>query len=84
MLGFVGSIIGVISIFHEVELEGVINIGTVSGGLYVKMVSSATGLIIGIVAYIGYHILNEMVDRIILRMETDAIEFIDLLEEPIS
>ncbi|HLT41491.1 MAG TPA: MotA/TolQ/ExbB proton channel family protein [Sphingobacteriaceae bacterium] len=84
MLGFVGTIIGVISIFHEVEIEGVINIGTVSGGLYVKMVSSATGLIIGIVAYIGYHILNMMVDRIILRMETDAVEFIDLLDEPVS
>lgn len=84
MLGFVGTIIGVIAIFHEVELEGVINIGTVSGGLYVKMVSSATGLIIGIIAYIGYHILNMMVDRIILRMENDAVEFIDLLEEPIN
>lgn len=84
MLGFVGTIIGVISIFHEVEIEGVINIGTVSGGLYVKMVSSATGLIIGILAYIGYHILNMMVDRIILRMETDAVEFIDLLDEPIA
>jgi biopolymer transport protein ExbB len=84
MLGFVGTIIGVISIFHEVEIEGVINIGTVSGGLYVKMVSSATGLIIGIIAYIGYHILNMMVDRIILRMETDAVEFIDLLDEPVS
>lgn len=84
MLGFVGTIIGVIAIFHEVELAGVIDIGTVSGGLYVKMVSSATGLIIGIIAYIGYHILNEMVERIILRMETDAIEFIDLLDEPVS
>lgn len=84
MLGFVGTIIGVIAIFHEVEIEGVINIGTVSGGLYVKMVSSATGLIIGIIAYIGYHILNMMVDRIILRMETDAIEFIDLLDEPVA
>lgn len=84
MLGFVGTIIGVISIFHEVEIEGVINIGTVSGGLYVKMVSSATGLIIGILAYIGYHILNMMVDRIILRMETDAVEFIDLLDEPVA
>ena len=84
MLGFVGTIIGVIAIFHEVELEGVINIGTVSGGLYVKMVSSATGLVIGIIAYIGYHILNMMVDRIILRMENDAVEFIDLLEEPIN
>ena len=83
-LGFGGAIIGVIAIFHEVEIEGVINIGTVSGGLYVKMVSSATGLIIGIIAYIGYHILNMMVDRIILRMETDAVEFIDLLDEPVS
>src|SRR5690606_12271598 len=84
MMGFVGTIIGVIAIFHEVELAGVIDIGTVSGGLYVKMVSSATGLIIGIIAYIGYHILNEMVERIILRMKTDAIEFIDLLDETVS
>ncbi|HWV74998.1 MAG TPA: MotA/TolQ/ExbB proton channel family protein, partial [Pseudosphingobacterium sp.] len=82
MLGFVGTIIGVITIFHEVSLKGVIEIGTVSGGLYTKMVTSASGLIIGIIAYVGYHILNMMVDRLILRMETDAIEFIDLLEEP--
>ena len=46
------------------------------------MITSATGLIIGIVAYVLYHILNMMVERIILRMETDSIEFIDLLEEP--
>jgi biopolymer transport protein ExbB len=82
MLGFVGTIIGVITIFHDVSVKGVIEIGTVSGGLYTKMVSSATGLIVGIVAYVLYHILNIMVDRIILRMETDAIEFIDLLEGP--
>ncbi len=82
MLGFVGTIIGVIAIFHDVSVKGVIEIGTISGGLYTKMITSATGLIIGIVAYVLYHILNIMVDRIILKMETDAIEFIDLLEEP--
>ncbi len=82
MLGFVGTIIGVIAIFHDVSVKGVIEIGTISGGLYIKMVSSATGLIIGIVAYILYNILNAMVDRVVLKMETDAIEFIDLLEEP--
>ena len=82
MLGFVGTIIGVITIFHEVSIKGIIEIGTISGGLYTKMITSATGLIIGIVAYVLYHILNIMVDRIILKMETDAIEFIDLLEEP--
>lgn len=82
MLGFVGTIIGVITIFHDVSVKGIIEIGTISGGLYVKMISSATGLIIGIIAYIFYNILNMMVDKVILKMETDSIEFIDLLEEP--
>lgn len=82
MLGFVGTIFGVIQIFREVEIAGGIDIGTVSGGLYVKMIASASGLTIGILAYIGYHILNMMVERLILRMETDAIEFVDLLDEP--
>ncbi|POY35178.1 biopolymer transporter ExbB [Solitalea longa] len=82
MLGFVGTISGVITIFYSISQAGEINIGLVSGGLYQKMITSATGLIIGIFAYIGHHILTMMVDRVILRMETDAIDFIDLLEEP--
>ena len=82
MLGFVGTIIGVITIFREVSAQGAIEIGTISGGLYTKMITSATGLIIGIMAYVLYHILNMMVEKIILKMETDAIDFIDLLEEP--
>ena len=82
MLGFVGTIIGVITIFHDVSIKGAIEIGTISGGLYTKMITSATGLIIGIIAYVLYHILNMMVEKIILKMETDAIDFIDLLEEP--
>jgi biopolymer transport protein ExbB len=82
MLGFVGTIVGVITIFHDVSIKGAIEIGTISGGLYTKMITSASGLIVGIIAYVLYHILNAMVERIILRMETDALEFIDLLEEP--
>ncbi|MGJ1269336.1 MotA/TolQ/ExbB proton channel family protein [Sphingobacterium spiritivorum] len=82
MLGFVGTIFGVIQIFRDVEAVGGIDIGSVSGGLYVKMISSASGLTVGILAYIGYHALNMMVERLILRMETDAVEFIDLLDEP--
>jgi len=82
MLGFVGTIIGVITIFHDVSVKGAIEIGTISGGLYTKMITSASGLIVGIIAYVLYHVLNAMVERIILRMETDALEFIDLLEEP--
>lgn len=82
MLGFVGTIFGVIIIFRDVEAAGGIDIGSVSGGLYVKMIASAAGLTIGILSYIGFHMLNMMVERLILRMETDAVEFIDLLDEP--
>ncbi len=82
MFGFLGTISGVIRIFYQISLENNINIGTISGGLYEKMITSATGLLIGIVAYVGHHILNIMVDKVILKIETDAIEFIDLLEEP--
>lgn len=82
MLGFLGTIAGVIKIFFDISQSGDISIGTISGGLYVKMVTSAAGLFVGMIAYICYHILNMMVDKVILKLETDAIEFIDLLEEP--
>lgn len=82
MLGFIGTIFGVIIIFRDVEAAGGIDIASVSGGLYVKMIASAAGLTIGILAFAGYHTLNTMLERLILRIETDAIEFVDLLDEP--
>jgi|SRR5690606_8911396 len=82
MLGFVGTIFGVIIIFRDVEAAGGIDIASVSGGLYVKMIASAAGLTIGILAFAGYHWLNTMLERLILRMETDAVEFVDLLDQP--
>jgi biopolymer transport protein ExbB len=82
MLGFIGTISGVIRIFYNISLSDNISIGIIAGGLYEKMITSAGGLMIGVIAYIGYHVLNIMVDRVILKIETDAVEFIDLLEEP--
>jgi biopolymer transport protein ExbB len=82
MFGFLGTIAGVIKIFFDISKTDNFSIGVISGGLYVKMITSAAGLTVGIVAYVGYHILNMMVEKIILGLETDAIEFIDLLEEP--
>jgi biopolymer transport protein ExbB len=82
MFGFLGTIAGVIKIFYDISLTDNISMGAISGGLYVKMVTSAAGLFVGLIAYVGYHILNMMVDKVILKLETDAIEFIDLLEEP--
>ena len=82
MFGFLGTIYGVIKIFYDISKTDNISMGAISGGLYVKMVTSAADLMVGIIAYVGYHILNMMVDKVILKLETDAIEFIDLLEEP--
>lgn len=82
MFGFIGTIIGVIKIFHDISLAGDVSITSVSSGLYTKMVSSAAGLIIGIFAFVCYHWLNIMVDKIVQKMEHNAMEFIDLLQEP--
>jgi biopolymer transport protein ExbB len=82
MFGFLGTIAGVITIFYNISLTDNISMGAISGGLYQKMVTSGAGLLVGIVAYVFYHVLNMMVDKVILKLETDAIEFIDLLEEP--
>lgn len=82
MFGFIGTIAGVIKIFHDISTTDNISMGTISGGLYQKMITSAAGLIVGIIAYVCYQTLNMMVDKVILKLETDAIEFIDLLEEP--
>ncbi|WP_295648441.1 MotA/TolQ/ExbB proton channel family protein [uncultured Mucilaginibacter sp.] len=82
MFGFVGTIIGVIKIFFDISNTDNYSLATISGGLYVKMITSAAGLVVGLVAYVLYNVLNIMVDKVILKLETDAIEFIDLLEEP--
>jgi len=82
MFGFLGTIVGVIKIFYDISKTDNISMGVISGGLYVKMVTSAAGLLVGVIAYVLYNILTIMVDKVILKLETDAIEFIDLLEEP--
>lgn len=82
MFGFLGTILGVIKIFFDISLTSDVSIGSVSAGLYVKMVSSASGLIVGILAYIFYNWLNIKVGKAVNRMERNAMNFIDFLQEP--
>jgi biopolymer transport protein ExbB len=82
MFGFVGTIIGVINIFYKIGLAGEINISDISSGLYTKMISSAGGLVTGIVAFFGYHILSLMIEKVVVRLEKISIDFMDLLHEP--
>lgn len=82
MFGFIGTISGVIKIFYNISLADNISIGLISGGLYEKMITSAAGLVVGIFAYVSYHVLSMMVDSVVTKMEKANVEFIDLLQEP--
>lgn len=82
MLGFIGTIAGVVTIFYDISLSGDISIKSISGGLYQKMVSSGAGLVIGVIAFIFYHFLNTMVDNIAKKIERCSLEFLDTINEP--
>lgn len=81
MLGFIGTIMGVIIIFHKISLQNSIEIGFIADGLYVKMITSAAGLIVGVLAYTGYHYLNILLDKVIFKLENNALDFLDLLQQ---
>jgi biopolymer transport protein ExbB len=83
MIGFIGTILGVILIFYDMSNSNSINIGIISGGLYVKMISSAAGLIVGVLAFAGYNYLNILLDKVIFRLEDSSMEFMDLLQKEV-
>ncbi|MEI6696389.1 MAG: MotA/TolQ/ExbB proton channel family protein [Bacteroidota bacterium] len=82
MFGFLGTIIGVIKIFYGISMTSDVSIGSISAGLYTKMVTSAAGLIVGIVAYILYQWLKRVLNKAIHQLEWNAMNFIELLKEP--
>lgn len=82
MFGFVGTIIGVIKIFYDISLAKTVEIEVISTGLYQKMVTSAGGLVVGLIAFIGYHWINAKLDKLAHRMEDTQIQFLDMLNEP--
>lgn len=79
MMGFIGTISGVIKIFYNISLADNISISLISGGLYEKLITSGVGLSIGIIAYISYHYLNNRVNRLIQKWEFHSVRFIDLV-----
>jgi biopolymer transport protein ExbB len=82
MFGFLGTIAGMIQMFYEINSTGKFELNTIAGGIYVKMITSATGLIIGLIAYVGYNYLNTQVDKTANKMEAASSEFLDILQEP--
>lgn len=82
MFGFIGTIIGVITIFYSISLAKTVEIEVISKGLYQKMITSASGLVVGVLAFVCYHWLNARIDKIAHRMEDAQIKFLDMLNEP--
>jgi biopolymer transport protein ExbB len=81
-LGFIGTISGVIKIFYSISITENVSIGNISGGLYEKMISSGTGLIVGIVAFSAYHLLNGMIDNFVLNVQKTNLDFVNIIQRP--
>lgn len=83
MIGFLGTVIGMILAFHQMaSAGGNIDVGMLSEGIYTAMVTTVAGLIVGIVAYIGYNLLVAKVEKVVFKMEARTTEFLDILNEP--
>jgi biopolymer transport protein ExbB len=82
ILGFIGTISGVIKIFHTISNTGNLNIQTISGGLYEKMISSGAGLVVGVVAYSAYHLFNMMIDSFSLKVQKQTLEIVNVIQQP--
>ena len=82
MLGFLGTVTGMIKSFYSISVADNISIGIIAGGIYEKMVTSGAGLVVGIIAHVFYTYLNNMIDRTINNMEMKTIEFMDILYKP--
>ncbi len=84
MIGFLGTVIGMILAFHQMASSGgQAEMGALASGIYTAMTTTVAGLVVGIIAYMGYNHLVNRIDKVIHKMEANAVEFLDLLNEPV-
>ena len=83
MIGFLGTVIGMIFTFHEMKISGNgVEISQLSGGIMQAMITTVAGLIVGIMAYVFYNFLVSKVEKVVYKLEVTSVEFMDLLQEP--
>lgn len=83
MLGFLGTVLGMIQAFIAIaQEEGSVSPKLLSEGIYEAMITTAAGLFVGILAYLGYNYLVTRVQKVVHSMEYTSIDFIDLLQKP--
>ncbi|NND63135.1 MAG: MotA/TolQ/ExbB proton channel family protein [Flavobacteriaceae bacterium] len=83
MIGFLGTVIGMVLAFHQLaSSSGQAEMGSLAEGIYTAMTTTVAGLIVGIIAYMGYNHLVVKTDKMVHQMEATAVDFLDLLNEP--
>lgn len=86
MIGFLGTVMGMIKAFYDMASAegGNLNVSLLSNGIYTAMVTTVAGLVVGIIAYLGYNILVAKVEKVVNLLELRTTEFMDLLNEPVN
>ncbi len=82
MFGFLGTVVGMIKSFYNISIANDISIGIIAGGIYEKMITSASGLVVGVIAYMMYTYLNHRIDSVIAKLEDNSVDFLDTLYKP--
>ena len=86
MIGFLGTVVGMVQVFISMSANtsGAIELSQLSAGMYVAMVTTVGGLIVGIPAYFGHNYLVARIEKLIFRMEATTIAFMDILNQPVQ
>jgi biopolymer transport protein ExbB len=82
MVGFLGTVTGMILAFYKMASEQNVTPDVLAGGIYQALITTAFGLVIGIFAFVGYNLLVAKVNNVVFQMERSTLEFMDLLQEP--
>ena len=82
IFGFVGTLVGLMQLFSGINNSNEFEVGTIAGGIYTKLITSITGLVIGLGAYLAYSYLNTQIDKTANKMEAASSDFLDVLQEP--
>lgn len=82
IFGFVGTLVGLMQLFFNINATGEYELSTIAGGIYTKLISSITGLVVGLVAYLFHNILESQIDKMANKLEAASADFLDVLQEP--
>ncbi|MBE5032541.1 MotA/TolQ/ExbB proton channel family protein [Gallalistipes aquisgranensis] len=85
MIGFLGTVVGMVQAFMNLsQAGGTVDMSLLSAGMYVAMVTTVAGLVVGIPAYFGYNYLVARIEKLVFQMEANSIAFMDILNQPVD